>query len=381
EEVRINVSGLIFETCMCVLEKYPETILGDPLKRKRYWDPDREEFFIDAHPPSFEAIFLFLQTGKIKKPYEVPRATFMENLEIFELGSEIMDKYKLSEGILVDDVLELPEEEGTRRTVWQTFESPSSSAAGRTLAFCSVFFVTLSMFLFCVETLPKYQGKSCREEHHFDFRTGNTTTYHVPNYHNEFFLLETVCVVFFTAEYFLRLYSCPNRRRFFKETMNNVDLCSIIPFYLDLLLALVTRRCNMGSNSGVLKVTRILRALRIFKLSKHSRLLRVWMCALRASAKEFFVFLFFMIVAGVLFASLLYVAEQFNEKTQIKSIPEGIWWAIASMTTVGYGDVVPTSFWGKLAASACVVSGVIAVTLPTPIIVANFNRFYQNITD
>lgn len=77
---------------------------------------------------------------------------------------------------------------------------------------------------------------------------------------------------------------------------------------------------------------------------------------------------------------MLYVAEQFDQHSQIRNIPEGIWWGVATMTTVGYGDIVPISLWGKIVASACVVSGVIAVALPTPIIVANFNRFYRNVT-
>jgi hypothetical protein len=254
-----------------------------------------------------------------------------------------------------------------------------SSSAARVLAFCSVFFITTSLFILCVETLPRFQGKSCYDEHRFDFSTGNTTIHRIPNFQNEFFLLETVCVLFFTFEYILRLYSCPKRRKFLRGAMNCLDVSSVLPYYVDFFFSVVTQRCS-DSHSAVIKVTRVVRAFRIFKLSKHSRLLRIWIYALQASAKEFAFFLFFIMVASALFASTLYVAEQFNEKTQIRNIPEGIWWAIASMTTVGYGDIVPTSFWGKLAASACVVSGVVVVALPTPIIVANFSRFYRNMT-
>lgn len=135
QDVTINVSGTIFETCMCVLERHPETILGDPEKRKQLWDEKKKQFFVDAHPPSFEAIFQFLQSGKIKRPYEVPLETFIEQLENFELDPEIISVYKFNEGILQEEKVVLPEGSDLKRTLWKTFEVPSSSIAARVCAY------------------------------------------------------------------------------------------------------------------------------------------------------------------------------------------------------------------------------------------------------
>lgn len=67
-----------------------------------------------------------------------------------------------------------------------------------------------------------------------------------------------------------------------------------------------------------------------------------------------------------------------EEQSQMKSIPGAFWWAIVSMTTVGYGDVTPIGVWGKLVGALCVISGVLTIALPVPVVVANFNNFYRH---
>jgi hypothetical protein len=89
---------------------------------------------------------------------------------------------------------------------------------------------------------------------------------------------------------------------------------------------------------------------------------------------------FFLATISVLFASLLYSVEKGNTDSQIPNIPEGMWWAIATITTVGYGDVVPVTRLGKLVGVFCVMIGTLTLALPTPFIINNFNKFYKNET-
>ena len=76
-------------------------------------------------------------------------------------------------------------------------------------------------------------------------------------------------------------------------------------------------------------------------------------------------------------ATFVVVAEE-GQQSAITTMPEGLWWAIATMTTVGYGDVYPVGTWGKLVGCICFVMGCLVVALPTPIIVSNFNHFYRS---
>merc|ERR1719433_1286885 len=87
-------------------------------------------------------------------------------------------------------------------------------------------------------------------------------------------------------------------------------------------------------------------------------------------------------VSGVvLFSSTVYFAEAGSPHSPFKSIPDGFWWAVVTMTTVGYGDMSPVGVWGKIVGSLCVVAGVLTIALPVPVIVSNFNYFYHRETD
>lgn len=134
---------------------------------------------------------------------------------------------------------------------------------------------------------------------------------------------------------------------------------------------------DSSGKKGSFLFTRVLRVFRIFKLSKHSHGLRILGLTLKTSMRELGMFFFFLAVAMVIFSSAVYYAEAGEEESQIKSIPGGFWWAIVTMTTVGYGDVTPVGVWGKMVGTLCVVAGVLTIALPVPVVVANFNNFYR----
>jgi len=90
--------------------------------------------------------------------------------------------------------------------------------------------------------------------------------------------------------------------------------------------------------------------------------------------------IYFIVLGVVIFASLVYYAErtQYNPKNDFNSIPIGLWWAIVTMTTVGYGDLAPKTVLGMLVGSMCAVMGVLTIALPVPVIVSNFALFYSH---
>ncbi|XP_074625604.1 potassium voltage-gated channel protein Shaker-like isoform X2 [Acropora palmata] len=333
-KVVINVSGQRYETFEKTLQVFPNTLLGDKERRKEFYDPVNNELFFDRNRVCFESILAYYQTsGVIIWPPGIPRKVFISDIRFFDLGDQALLKAGNGLEQRVEKAKRPLPKNNAQRKVWELFEHPDTSSCARAIAIWSVTIIVLSIVLFCVETLPQFQDLSVK-------KSNGTSSLKEEEKKTEdpFFIIETFCISWFTLEYVIRFVCCPNKWKFFISALNMIDLISIVPYYITLSM----EDSSNVSSLAVLRSVRLVRVFRIFKLSRYSRGLQILGHTLKASLRELGLLFFFLCMGVILFSSAVYYAEVGNEdNNDFLSIPHSFWWAIITMTTVGYGDMTP----------------------------------------
>ncbi|KAM6951634.1 potassium voltage-gated channel subfamily A member 3-like [Aplochiton taeniatus] len=388
ERLAINVSGMRYETQIRTLAQFPDSMLGDPRRRLRYFDPLRNELFLDRNRACFDAILYFYQSGgRLRRPANVPLDVFMDELLFYELGEDIMARFREDEGFPKEEETPLPTNQ-FQRQLWMLFEHPESSGGARIIAIISVMVIVVSILIFCLETLPDFRNeKESREEYFYRYHAqAKNVSENMPLptsvFMDPFFIVETICICWFSFELFMRFISSPSKIHFFKDVMNIIDFSAIMPYFITLGTELAKdEEATPGMSLAIIRVIRLVRVFRIFKLSRHSKGLQILGQTLRASLRELALLIFFLFIGVILFSSAIYFAEGDHPNTAFVSIPHAFWWAVVTMTTVGYGDMYPETVWGKLVGSMCAIAGVLTISLPVPVIVSNFSYFYHRETE
>lgn len=193
-----------------------------------------------------------------------------------------------------------------------------------------------------------------------------------------FLWFERASVAIFAIEYVLRLWSCSaderyrgflrGRIRFALTPMALIDLIAILPSLLPFV----------GIDLRSLRILRVFRLLRILKLARYSLAMRVFGRVVRDRAPELITTLSFLFVLLFLSATILYYCENAAQPDVFSSIPESMWWAVATLTTVGYGDAYPITVLGRLFGGIIAILGIGMVALPTGILSAAFAEELAN---
>ena len=193
-----------------------------------------------------------------------------------------------------------------------------------------------------------------------------------PKIHRALYFLEWGITILFTLEYLMRLYVSLRPSRYARSFFGLVDLLAILPTYLDLLLP--------GAHYlASLRVLRVLRIFRILKLAKYIGEANSLIRALRSGARKIAVFIFAVIILVLVLGSLMYLIE--GAENGFTSIPKSVYWAIVTLTTVGYGDISPQTPLGQFFASLIMIIGYGIIAVPTAIVTAEMTHPAQGNSD
>jgi voltage-gated potassium channel len=178
--------------------------------------------------------------------------------------------------------------------------------------------------------------------------------------------LEVFCVAVFTIEYLVRIYAAKSRVRFFFSFFGLVDLIAILPFYLAL-----------GMDLKTLRAIRLFRILRLFKFLRYGNTLAKMKKSFNIIKRELFLFTLATLLL-LYFSSIgIYYFENEAQPEVFTSLFDAMWWSVATLTTVGYGDVYPITNGGKIFASAIVFIGLGLVAIPTGLIASSLTKAFQ----
>ena len=199
-----------------------------------------------------------------------------------------------------------------------------------------------------------------------------------------FYIFELISVIIFTIEYILRFWtsdlddsyqgnSFKKRLKFTFSTLGLIDLIAILPFYLPFLILFDFR---------IIRILRLFRLLRIFKLGRYSKSLNTIMSVLKSTKSELAITGFVAFILLVLSSTIMYYFENEVQPEKFASIGHSFWWAVATLTTVGYGDVFPITAMGKIMSGIIALIGIGFIALPTGIISSAFiNKIQENKKD
>uniref|UniRef100_A0A914W8Y7 BTB domain-containing protein n=2 Tax=Plectus sambesii TaxID=2011161 RepID=A0A914W8Y7_9BILA len=346
-----------------------------------------EEYFFERSAHVFNGIYDFYIIGYLHMPQDVCSDRFLSELEFWQIPTSYLascctrkqmrinsigsfdqtiassddEAFEAIHVLLVDDDPFAKVCCGNNRKKWtRFFEEPRSSILAQIYAITTIALIFTSVIGLVVGSLPELQDDGA------------------PNAYIQY--IEIVCIAWFTVEIVMRVLISPDKIRFLRQPLNLIDFLTILPFYCNLVLIMCgTDMDKMGHTHivGVMMVVRLLRVLRVirlFKLARYSKGLKLLGITLQNSVKELGFLVIFLAVGVIFFSTIIHILEKDEKDTTFDSIPAAAWWCVVTMTTIGYGDMVPTTFGGKVVASAASVCGIIVLAFPISMIVDNFAR-------
>ncbi|KAM9191773.1 voltage-gated potassium channel regulatory subunit KCNG4 [Dugong dugon] len=400
EEILVNVGGRRYLLPWSTLDEFPLSRLSKLKFCRNYeeitqlcddYDEGRQEFFFDRSPSAFGVIVSFLAAGKLVLLQDMCALSFREELTYWGIEEARLERCCLQKLLQrLEELAELRNEERLHRhsevsgpvedsSRWgllmdrlrEMVDNPQSGLPGKVFACLSILFVATTAVSLCISTMPDLRAEE-------DKGVCSQKCYYI-------FIVETICVAWFSLEFCLRFVQARNKCQFFQGPLNIIDILAISPYYVSLAVSAEPQEDGeRPSGSSYLEkvglVLRILRALRILyvmRLARHSLGLQTLGLTVRRCTRELGLLLLFLCVAVTLFSPLVYMAENESGRVlEFTSIPASYWWAIISMTTVGYGDMVPRSVPGQMVALSSILSGILIMAFPATSIFHTFSHSY-----
>ncbi|XP_054852336.1 potassium voltage-gated channel subfamily C member 1-like [Eublepharis macularius] len=405
EKISLNVGGDRYEISPSTLQAFPGTKLchlTEPQACTVFdYDCNHKEFFFDRSPRLFGEVLNYYRTKHLHCPEGICKSAFEEELAFWEIShvpvapccwQKVANaEARQAEGILCDETSESdrrgPPLSGERRSnswrakqqpkIWALFENPFSSLRAKCLAVVSL--------LFNIGIVIIFEEKSRAQLHYRYSTTISILENHTQHEHysfvyqpaNNYLYLELFCILWFTFEFSVRLTFCPDTKMFFRNPLNVTDFLSLFPVYIEIFLTgHINNMLSLLSWLGLFRVLYVVKLLKIFKLLETPLMLRVLPFTFRSILKEVFILMMIFTFEILFFGALCYHVELHEPETYFDGMISSFYWAAITLTTVGYGDIVAFSPFGRVIAFCAAICGMLTIIIPLLIFLIKFQGHY-----
>jgi len=241
----------------------------------------------------------------------------------------------------------IPEDKLWKRFLYRVIYR-SDTRLGKLFDVVLLVLILLSTAIIMMESIPKFDKR----------------------FHNYFVITEWIISIFFSAEYFLRIAVIKNKKNYIFSFFGIIDFLALVPFYLSFFFPITKYFL-------IFRMLRMLRVFRIFNLLDFMDDGYLIVRALKNSSRKIYIFLLFLIIFSVIVGSLMFMVE--GGRSGFETIPQSIYWAVVTVTTVGYGDVSPITPMGKFFAVILMLAGYSIIAVPTGIVTAEMRSKRQNL--
>ncbi|XP_033725628.1 potassium voltage-gated channel protein Shaw-like [Pecten maximus] len=368
DQVHFNVGGTRFSTTWATLQRIPNSKLGRLQESGKEIQQEHGEFFFDRNPAVFGCVLDFYRNGVLHLPETVCGRQIRDELGFWDISAGLVSSccwrvlYK-DDGVdktmaFLD--MELPvfpnsmqlfqKAEKMSSTIWNLLEYPSSSMMAKGYMLFYFVCVLLSVIPDMVDI----------------------GFLHILNLTNLVFLLDIL----------IRFVMSPNKVRFIFSVINILDILALMACVATLIVSIVELIFpNIHLSVQALGVVQMFKYVRFYRVMKANRALALLLLAVYKSKRALLLYVSIMIVNCVFFGILAFGFDSTSEYTSLNDVPSSIYWALVTMTTIGYGDICPITIAGKVIAVLCGISGLILLPLPISAVYQTFSTLYSRNRD
>ncbi|XP_059149154.1 potassium voltage-gated channel subfamily C member 3-like [Physella acuta] len=392
--IKLVVSGKTYWISRQALATFPNTRLGQLALRHRAGE-EGTAYVFDRNTKMVNPILDLYRTGELHLPGNMCGLAISRELRYWGINDKLISeccikRYReaLREVLIVEELdtamkLDSVAKDSISGQIWLTMERPGHNLWSWVWFGVYMTFILMSIVVVAVSSVREFRVYRVH-----DSKIDKSKETLLDNLLNSdlctpILVFDVMGLVFFTVEPLVRLCVAPNPKAYLTKILNLLDLFLAVDhwtcFFMEWNENLLVEHEGAKVAHATLRAVLSLRVFRIFHVARRYLKMKVLFLTFRASMAELFLLFLGLFIAVIMYATVIYYVEMLEKANNFTNIPQAIWWAIVTMTTVGYGDFYPTTVSGYFVGVLCTLSGLLLLSMPIAIIASNFGTYYNGL--